>query len=59
MMKDMHDNIKRDRILGLAIGLIGLVALFYFDFDIKSHQKDIDKYKRHLIRQLHPQIIQL
>ena len=32
-MKDMHDNIKRDRILGLVVGLIGLVVLFYFDFD--------------------------
>ena len=29
----MYDNIKRDRILGLVVGLIGLVALFYFDFD--------------------------
>jgi len=32
-MNNMHDNIKRDRILGLVVGLIGLVVLFYLRFD--------------------------
>ena len=31
----MKDNTKRNRIIGLLIGLIGLVALFYFRFDYR------------------------
>ena len=31
----MKDNTKRNRIIGLLIGLFGLVALFYFRFDYR------------------------